>query len=39
MGFLDGRAGLAFSRMRASYEMMIDAKVLEFERRRRGEPV
>jgi glycosyltransferase involved in cell wall biosynthesis len=39
MGFLDGRAGLAFSRMRASYETMIDVKVLEFERRRRGEPV
>jgi glycosyltransferase involved in cell wall biosynthesis len=32
MGFLDGRAGLAFSRMRASYEMMIDLKVLELER-------
>jgi glycosyltransferase involved in cell wall biosynthesis len=32
MGFLDGRAGLAFSRMRASYEMIIDLKVLELER-------
>jgi glycosyltransferase involved in cell wall biosynthesis len=32
MGFLDGRAGLAFSRVRASYEMMIDLKVLELER-------
>jgi glycosyltransferase involved in cell wall biosynthesis len=39
MGFLDGAAGLAFSRMRASYETMIDMKVLELERRRRGEPV
>jgi glycosyltransferase involved in cell wall biosynthesis len=39
MGFLDGAAGLAFSRMRASYETMIDVKVLELERRRRGEPV
>jgi glycosyltransferase involved in cell wall biosynthesis len=38
-GFLDGRAGLAFSRMRASYEMIIDLKVLELERRARGEPV
>ena len=39
LGFLDGRAGLAFSRMRASYEMIIDLKVLELERRRRGLPV
>jgi glycosyltransferase involved in cell wall biosynthesis len=39
MGFLDGAAGLAFSRMRASYETMIDMKVLELERRRRGGPV
>jgi hypothetical protein len=39
MGFLDGAAGLAFSRMRASYETMIDMKVLELERRRRGVPV
>jgi glycosyltransferase involved in cell wall biosynthesis len=39
MGFLDGAAGLAFSRMRASYETMIDIKVLDLERRRRGEPV
>ncbi|MGO9935092.1 MAG: glycosyltransferase family 2 protein [Steroidobacteraceae bacterium] len=39
LGFLDGRAGLVFSRMRASYEMMIDNKVLEFERRRSGTPV
>jgi glycosyltransferase involved in cell wall biosynthesis len=39
MGFLDGAAGLAFSRMRASYETMIDMKVLDLERRRRGGPV
>ena len=39
MGFLDGAAGLAFSRMRASYETMIDVKMLEFKRRHRGEPV
>jgi glycosyltransferase involved in cell wall biosynthesis len=32
-GFLDGRAGFAFSRMRASYELMIDLKVLELQRR------
>jgi hypothetical protein len=31
LGFLDGRAGLAFSRMRASYETIIDLKVLELE--------
>jgi len=36
LGFLDGRAGLAFSRMRASYEMIIDLKAMELERRRRG---
>lgn len=39
LGFLDGRAGLAFSRMRASYELIIDLKVLEAERRHRGAPV
>jgi len=39
LGFLDGRAGLAFSRMRASYEMIIDLKVLELERRRSGAPL
>lgn len=39
LGFLDGRAGLAFSRMRASYELLIDLKVLEAERRRSGAPV
>jgi hypothetical protein len=39
MGFLDGRAGLAFSRMRASYELLIDLKVAEADRRDRGAPV
>jgi glycosyltransferase involved in cell wall biosynthesis len=39
LGFLDGRAGLAFSRMRAAYELLIDLKVMERERRRHGEPV
>lgn len=39
LGFLDGRAGLAFSRMRASYELLIDLKVLEAERRDAGAPV
>ncbi len=38
-GFLDGRAGFAYSRMRAAYELFIDLKVLEASRRRRGEPV
>ena len=39
LGLLDGRAGLAFSRMRASYELFIDLKVLEAERRKLGLPV
>jgi hypothetical protein len=39
LGFLDGRAGLAFNRMRASYELFIDLKVLEAKRRRSGLPV
>lgn len=39
LGFLDGRAGLAFSRMRASYELIIDLKVLELEwRHSQGAP-
>jgi len=33
LGILDGRAGYYFSRMRASYEMMIDLKVIEARRR------
>lgn len=36
LGILDGRAGFYFSRMRAAYEFLIDTKVLEIERRRRG---
>jgi glycosyltransferase involved in cell wall biosynthesis len=39
LGFLDGRAGFAFSRMRSSYELLIDLKVLELERRRDGAPL
>jgi hypothetical protein len=39
MGFLDGRAGLAFSRLRASYVLLIDLKVAEADRRDRGAPV
>jgi glycosyltransferase involved in cell wall biosynthesis len=39
LGFLDGRAGLAFSRMRASYELLIDLKVLEAKRKGNGLPV
>jgi glycosyltransferase involved in cell wall biosynthesis len=36
LGFLDGRAGFYFSRMRAAYEMMIDMKVIEARRRQRN---
>jgi glycosyltransferase involved in cell wall biosynthesis len=36
LGVLDGRAGFYFSRMRAIYEFLIDAKVLESKRRQRG---
>lgn len=39
LGFLDGRAGFHFCRMRAIYEMMIDLKVTEAQRRRRNLPV
>ena len=39
LGMLDGRAGLYFSRMRAAYEMMIDLKIMELERRERDLPV
>ena len=38
-GFLDGRAGLAFSRMRACYELLIDLKVLELTRQHQGRAV
>jgi glycosyltransferase involved in cell wall biosynthesis len=36
LGLLDGRAGFEFTRMRAIYEFLIDAKVLEMKRRQRG---
>lgn len=36
LGFLDGRAGFSFSRMRSAYEMMIDLKVTEARRRQRN---
>jgi glycosyltransferase involved in cell wall biosynthesis len=39
LGILDGRAGFHFSRMRATYEMLIDLKVVESLRRRQGFPV
>jgi glycosyltransferase involved in cell wall biosynthesis len=35
LGFLDGRAGFYFGRMRAAYEMLIDLKVIEARRRQR----
>jgi glycosyltransferase involved in cell wall biosynthesis len=39
LGFLDGRAGFYFSRMRAAYEMLIDLKVIEARRRQRNSAV
>lgn len=39
LGILDGRAGFYFSRMRATYELLIDLKVIENRRRQRGFPV
>ncbi len=38
-GFLDGRAGLTFSLLRAWYEFMIDCKRAELRRRQAGLPV
>jgi hypothetical protein len=38
-GFLDGRAGLSYASLQAIYEYMIECKVRELERRRRGLPV
>lgn len=38
-GFLDGRGGYYYSRMRAAYELLIDLKVMEAARRARGLPV
>ncbi len=36
LGFLDGFAGLTYCRLRAIYEYMIDVKVKELKRRKRG---
>ena len=38
-GFLEGRAGLTFSALRAIYEFMIDCKVRELRRRKAGLPL
>jgi len=38
-GFLDGRAGLVYCRLRMIYEYMIDLKIRELRRRREGLPV
>ncbi len=38
-GFLDGRPGLTYCRLRAMYETMIDLKVKELRRQQRGEPL
>jgi len=38
-GFLEGRAGLTFSLLRAWYEYMIDCKCIELKRRQQGLPV
>lgn len=38
-GFLEGRAGYTFCRLRAGYEFKIDAKYRELRRRERGQPV
>ena len=38
-GFLDGRAGLTYSLLRAFYEYMIDCKIREIKRREIGSPV
>jgi glycosyltransferase involved in cell wall biosynthesis len=39
LGFLDGRAGLAYCRLRIIYEYMIDLKLTELRRRQEGLPV
>jgi glycosyltransferase involved in cell wall biosynthesis len=36
LGFLDGKAGLTYCRLRAIYEYMIDLKVIELRRREKG---
>jgi hypothetical protein len=39
LGLLDGRAGMYFCMLRASYELFIDVKSVEAERRETGLPV
>jgi hypothetical protein len=39
LGFLDGRAGYVFIRLRTTYELLIDLKVIELERRAGGAPI
>jgi hypothetical protein len=39
LGFLDGRPGFYFSRMRAVYEMLIDLKVIEARRLQRNSAI
>lgn len=39
LGFLDGRAGLTYCRLRAFYEYMIDLKVKEIRRREQSLPI
>jgi glycosyltransferase involved in cell wall biosynthesis len=39
LGFLDGRAGLTFCRLRMTYEYMIDLKMGEIRRRQHGLPL
>jgi hypothetical protein len=38
-GVLEGRAGLTFCLLRAWYEFAIDCKLIELQRRRRGQSV
>jgi len=39
LGFLDGRAGLIYCKLRAVYEYMIDIKVEEFRRWKKSLPI
>lgn len=39
MGFLDGRPGFTYCCLRAIYEYMIDLKVKELRRRKKGLPI
>lgn len=38
-GFLDGRAGLTYCLLRATYEFMINCKIKEIKRREQGQPL